>query len=188
VEIAAAHRIPGTEGYGTDPLLNKIYEPGEVWRLTMSAAEKAATTALADVMLPKDALGPSASELRVPDFIDEWVSAPYPAQQAVRPEILEGLAWLDAEAGRQFQRTFAALEDAQQRAICDAICDPEKAAAEFRLAAVFFQSFRALAMGAYYTTPEGWKAIGYEGNVALLQFDGPPPEILAKLGLEQTVV
>jgi hypothetical protein len=187
VEIAAAHRIPAREGYGTDPDLNKVYEPGEVWPLTMSAAEKGATRALADVLLPEDELGPAASAVRVPDFIDEWVSAPYPAQQGVRPVILEGLAWLDAEAARRFGKQFSELEPSQQHAICDEVCDLERAAAEFKTAAHFFRAFRSLAMGAYYSTPEGWKAIGYEGNVALTSFAGPPPEVLEKLGLEQTV-
>ena len=42
-------------------------------------------------------------------------------------------------------------------------------------------------MGAYYGTPKGWKAIGYVGNMPLPALDGPPQEVLDKLGLEQTV-
>lgn len=187
VDVAAAHRLPTGKGYGTDPELNKIYQPGEVWALTLTKAEKKAATALADVLLPADDLGPAASELRVPDFIDEWVSAPYPAQKAVRPVILDGLKWLDQESKRRFQNDFAALSEAQQGAICDDICDQPNAAAAFKSAAGFFLSFRSLAMGAYYSTLEGWKAIGYVGNVASQTFDGPPPEVLKKLGLEQTV-
>ena len=151
------------------------------------ADAKAAASALGDVILPADDLGPAASALRVPDYIDEWISAPYPAQQAIRPVILDGLGWLDAEAGKRFQADFAKLTAVQQAAICDDICDPAKAKPEFRAAAKFFSAFRGLAMGAYYATPEGWKAIGYVGNVASATFEGPPPEVLAKLGLEQTV-
>ena len=55
------------------------------------------------------------------------------------------------------------------------------------MVASFFSRFRSLAAGAYYGTPEGWKAIGYIGNIPLPSFDGPPPEVLAKLGVEQTV-
>ena len=33
---------------------------------------------------------PSASSLGVPDFVDEWVSAPYPDQVKDRPIILDG--------------------------------------------------------------------------------------------------
>jgi hypothetical protein len=78
-----------------------------------------ATVALVDVMFPEGHLGPSASSLRVPDYIDEWVSAPYPAQQKVRPVILDGLDALDAESVKRFKRPFAKLKPAQQSAICD---------------------------------------------------------------------
>ena len=42
-------------------------------------------------------------------------------------------------------------------------------------------------MGAYYSTQEGWKAIGYIGNVPTATFDGPSQEVLDKLGVTQTV-
>ena len=59
--------------------------------------------------------------------------------------------------------------------------------AEFKKAAAFFSKFRSLAASAYYGTEAGWKALGYVGNVSLVTFDGPPPEVLAMLGVEQTV-
>ena len=58
---------------------------------------------------------------------------------------------------------------------------------EFRKAAEFFNRFRSLCAAAYYATPPGWEAIGYVGNVALAKFDGPPPEVLERLGVTQTV-
>ena len=54
---------------------------------------------------------------------------------------------------------------------------------EFATASQFFKKFRDLTAGGYYTTPEGMKDIGYVGNVPLATFDGPPPEVLRKLGL-----
>lgn len=185
--LAGAEVAVAAEGYGTDPELNKIYSPGDVWPLTMTAKQKQAATALADVILPADDLGPAASEVRVSDYIDEWVSAPYPSQQGIRPRILDGLGWLDEESEKRFGKEFEGLEDKQKTAICDDVCDQAKAKPEFKKAASFFHNFRNLAMGAYYSTPEGWKAIGYVGNTPLLTFDGPPPEVLKKLGIEQTV-
>jgi hypothetical protein len=41
-----------------------------------------------------------------------------------------------------------------------------------------------LTVGGFYTTPEGMRDLGYVGNVALARFDGPPPEVLRKVGLE----
>lgn len=49
--------------------------------------------------------------------------------------------------------------------------------------AAFFKRFRDLAFGAWCTTPEGMKAIGYVGNAPSGTFDGPPPEALKHVGL-----
>ena len=37
----------------------------------------------------------------MPDFIDEWVSAPYEAQQKDAKVIRAGLAWIDGEAKKR---------------------------------------------------------------------------------------
>ena len=95
----------------------------------------------------------------------------------------KGLAWLEAESTRRFQKDFTSLDDQQKTAICDDICFVPKAKPEFREAAQFFAKMRNLTAGGFYTTPEGWKDIGYVGNVALAEFPGPPPEVLKHLGL-----
>lgn len=176
---------PAAKGYGTDPKVNGYYEPGDFWPLTLTVAQRRTTTALADLILPADHLGPAASTLRVHDFIDEWISAPYPAQRRDRATILRGLDWLERESYRRFESEFPALDDARKRAICDDICHLETAKPKLRTAALFFQRFRAIAAGAYYATEPGWRAIGYIGNVSLTRFEGPPREVLVRLGLER---
>jgi hypothetical protein len=94
---------------------------------------------------------------------------------------------MEEEAQRRFQKKFAALSSAEQSAIADDICLASAAKPEFRKAAAFFAKFRTLAASAYYGTEAGWKAIGYVGNMALARFDGPPQEVLDRLGVEQTV-
>jgi len=183
----AATPVTSAKGYGTDPDLTGHYEPGDFWPLSFNAAQRQVVTALADLILPADQLGPAASELRVPDFIDEWISAPYPKQLADRKKILPGIEWLDKESHARFTKEFAKLAESQMRAIIDDICWPPDAKPAHKKAASFFQTFRNIAAGAYYSTEPGWKAIGYVGNVALLGFNGPPPEVLKKLGVEQTV-
>jgi Gluconate 2-dehydrogenase subunit 3 len=177
----------GARPYGTDPDLMKIYNRGDVWPLTLTEPQRRTVTALCDVILPADHLGPAASAVGVPAFIDEWVSAPYPLQQADRPIILDGLASLETESKKRFTQEFSALTPAQQQAICDDICNTETARPEFKPAAAFFAQFRSIAAGGYFSTPEGWKAIGYVGNIPTATFDGPPKEVLEKLGVEQTV-
>jgi Gluconate 2-dehydrogenase subunit 3 len=187
-ELAAKQPDPLYKGgYGMDPNLTKTYKPGEVWPLTFTDAQKETATALADTVLPKDHLGPAASELGVVEMLDEWVSAPYPQQKDDRPVILDGLAWLEGESMKRFTMSFTDLSGEQKRAICDDICYPAEAKPEFKNAAEFFTRFRSLCAGAYYATPPGWEAIGYVGNVALPSFDGPPPEVLQRLGVTQTV-
>lgn len=179
--------LPAGIGYGTDPDLLKTYKPGDLWPLTLTASQRATAIALADVILPKDDIGPAASELGVVDMLDEWISAPYEQQQLDREPVVSGLNWLDAESKTRFQNSFAKLDATQQHAICDDICFVEAAKPDFRKPAEFFEKFRSISAAAYYSTPEGWKAIGYVGNVALEKFDGPPEEVLKKLGVTQTV-
>ena len=182
-EFPASAQTPAAKGYGSDPDLTKLYKPGDIWALTFSAAEKKTAVALADVIFPADDLGPAASALRVTDYVDEWVSAPYPQMQADRAPVLAGLAWLEAESQRRFAKDFAALSAEQHRAICDDICWPEDAKPEFAKASQFFILFRGLCAAAFYGTQEGWKALGFIGNTPLPTFDGPPKEVLEKLGL-----
>lgn len=174
---------PSGKGYGSDPDLLKDYKPGDVWPLTFTDVQRQNAAALCDVILPADDKGPSASSVRVHDFIDEWVSAPYPGHDADRKLILDGLAWLDQEAQKRFKADFVNLVLRQKNQICDDICYLPNAKPEFRQAAQFFRRFRDLASGGYYTTPEGMKDIGYVGNVAMEKFAGPPPEVLKRLGL-----
>ncbi len=185
--FAAPAPVVTAKGYGTDPELMKIYKPGDFWPLTFTAEQRKTVVALADVMFPEDHLGPAASTLRVPDYMDEWISAPYPIQQKDRAALLPGLQWIEDESKKRFNADFASLTEAQKHAICDDICGAVPVKAELKKGAAFFSKFRSLAASAYYGTEAGWKALGYVGNISLPTFDGPPPEVLAKLGVEQTV-
>jgi len=170
-------------GYGTDPDLTKEWRPGGPWPLTLGVDARLTTIALCDLIIPADDHSPAASSVGVVDFIDEWISAPYPQQRADREIILPGLMWIEAEARSRFAKAFAAVTDAQRAAIANDICSAGKAATNFAVAAKFFAKFRDLTAGGFYTTPVGMKDIGYVGNVPLEKFDGPPLEVLKKLGL-----
>ena len=174
---------PAATGYGSDPDLVRAYRPGDVWPLTLSGVQRRTAAVLCNVILPDDGRSPSAESIGVVDFIDEWVSAPYPRQLEDRPIVLEGLAWMDAEALLRFEKYFAQLSDAQQHAICDDICLERNAKPKFVRAAAFFARYRDLTVGGFYSTPTGWKDIGYIGNIPLTRFEGPPEDLLQKLGL-----
>lgn len=167
-------------GTSTDPdLLN----PTVPWEPILTAEEMQTVSALCDVIIPADDRSPSASEVGVPDFINEWVSAPMPRQQNDLIAIRGGLVWLDTESQERFEARFADLTREQQHAICEDIKYTKTAAPEFAAGARFFRLFRNLTASGFYTTKQGMDDLQYLGNVALPRFDGPPPEVLRFLGL-----
>jgi hypothetical protein len=182
-DAAARDLAMGQAGYGTDPNLLKEWKPGGPWPLTLSDNARLTTAALCDLIIPADEVSPAASAVGVVDFIDEWVSAPYPQQRGDREIILPGLIWIEAEALRRSGKSFHTLNNGQKAAIADDICSTVNAATQFTAAAKFFAKFRDLTAGGFYTTPVGMKDIGYVGNVPLDKFDGPPLEVLKKVGL-----
>lgn len=179
----ASHPADLAVGYGTDPDLVAVHRAGEWWPLLLTAAQKKTARALCDLIIPADAHSPAASDVGVVDFIDEWVSAPYPQQVRDLSIIRDGFEWINARSRRRFGREFAMLEAVQQRGICDAICNLGTAAPVDREAAVFFSRFRTLTAGGFYSTPIGRHDLGYIGNVAMAKFEGPALELLVKLGL-----
>jgi hypothetical protein len=175
---------PATKGYGLDPLLNQEYAPGAFWPLTMTEHQRLTSAALCALIIPAEGSVPSAANLKVHDFIDEWISSPYPDQKGDRETILDGLAWIDREARSRFGTEFARLTAAQMCAIADDICHAPDAKPEFAAGAKFFARFRDLTAGGFFSTPEGMTDVGYVGNMPLIEFKGPPPEVLARLGIE----
>ena len=174
---------PATKGYGHDALLNAEYQPGAFWPLTMTDAQRRTAAALCAAIIPAEGSVPSAADLHVHDFIDEWISSPYPDQRGDRAIVLGGLAWINEETRRRFGKDFADLDEKQVKAVCDDLCHAPDAKPEHAEGARFFAKFRDLTASGFFTTPEGMKDIGYVGNTPLAEFKGPPPEVLAKLGL-----
>ena len=172
-------------GYGTDPDLAKSFRPGDIWPLTLTPAQRRLAAVLSDLVIPADAHSPSASAAGIVDFLDEWVSAPYPDCQVDRRTVLEGFAWLDAEGRRRFGRDFADLEPPQQIQMCDEICRFTGARGAQGAAESFFARYRDLTAGGFYSSPLGRTDLGYVGNLRRTQFSGPPAALLEKLGLPE---
>jgi hypothetical protein len=171
------------KGYGTDPNLVKSYRSGQLWPLTFTVAQRRCAAALCGLIIPADEHSPSAAELEVHLFIDEWISAPYPAHAKDKALIVDGLAWLNAETQRRFKHRFDQATLAEQQAIADEICLVSKAAPERADAAKFFARFRDLTAGGFYTTPQGTKDLGFAGNTPSAEFAGPPAAVLKIVGV-----
>lgn len=186
--IAAPHETaPAPAAYPTrysfhDPDFSKpVTGP---WERLLTAEEVAVITILADLILPKDENGPAASEIGVPDLINEWVSAPYEEQRETREVIRGGIAWLNTESFRRHGKGVAELSVGQQTALLDDIA-AQPVQAEHRIGGLFFKEFRQLCLGGYYTHSATWKQLGYIGNVSVGgPYPGVPPEVIKQFGLE----
>lgn len=164
-------------GYGSDPNLLQRPVP---WSRTLSAQQLAALAVLCDIVLPAEPPHPAASKIGVHDFLDEWVSAPYPRMQADGAVIVSGLAMLEEAARRDGSTPFAQLDTDRQITLFDDSCGTPATEA-------FARRLIELVCDGYYTTREGHNALGYVGNVALASFPGTPPEVMRHLesALEQ---
>ena len=170
--LPAAIRGADAEGYGRDPDLR---HPQVTWPLTLDPEQKTAVSALADVLLPAEEGSPAASALGVPDFLDEWISAPYPQQRADREVILAGLTTIQSQtplAGPN--ATSAEALVARLSALAAAGREPQ---------AHFFSRLRNICLIGYYTSMSGVAQLGYVGYQPSATFKGPPPDVLALLGV-----
>ncbi len=164
----------------TDP---NLLNPTVPWGRTLNQEELRTLAALCDEIIPADERSPSASAVKLPDFVDEWVSAPYPTQKVDKDLIREGLGWLKAESQKRFQHDFHELSGDQRAAISDDICYLPKAPAGYERAAEFFARVRDLTASGFFTTMQGMKDLQYVGNMPLATFNGAPPEVLKRLHL-----
>lgn len=147
-----------------------------------TAEEYATVTVLADLTLPADARGPSASEAGVPAFLDFVMSEEMDNQERMRT----GLAWLDSESRTRFGESFVAITEAQQKAILDDIAWPKQAKPAFAEAAEFFNEFRNLTATGYWSSQVGVEDLRYIGNTFVSEWTGCPTPQLKKLGVSYT--
>jgi gluconate 2-dehydrogenase gamma chain len=136
---------------------------------------------LSDYVIPRDARSGSATDAKVPEFMD-FLMSDRDASQTNKDAMRGGLAWMDNESRRRFGRTFVTASDAQRRQILDDIAFPRKAKPEFSHGVAFFTRFRDLTASGFFSSAMGWKDVQYIGNV-FHHWDGCPPAALEKLGV-----
>jgi hypothetical protein len=160
-------------GYGTDPNLMQAAVP---WPKTLSPAQLETAAAICDTILPAEGSWPAPSAVGIQHFIDEWVSAPYSEQEGDRRLLLNGFAWVEAEATRLHGRRYASLDEAPRAAILAAAPKADAKGGEF------LSRMKFLTTGAYYTSEQGIAELGYIGNEAISgDYPGPTAEALAHL-------
>lgn len=145
--------------------------------------EMATITILGDIIIPKDDISGSASDAKVPEFM-EYIVKDMPEHQT---PMRGGLRWLDMQCLNRFDKAFKDCSKDQQMAVVDDIAWPERAKDKPWLTqgVAFFNLMRNLTATGFYTTQIGYTDIGYVGNVPN-QWNGVPQDVLKQYGLAYT--
>jgi len=156
--------------------------------------EMATIAILADIIIPKDDVSGSATDAKVPDFI-EFIVKDMPQHQV---PMRGGLRWLDIQSMKRFGKTFKDAEQKQQMEIVDEIAYPvyiDKEHPENSMnpdrtikpgmeqGVSFFNLMRNLTATGFYTSEIGVKDLGYVGNRPN-KWNGVPDDVLKQYGLE----
>ena len=161
---------------------NKVelaYEKELLTKEKFFTEEEMATIAiLVDIIIPKDEVSGSATEAKVPEFI-EFIVKDMPSHQT---PMKGGLRWLDMQCLKKYEKAFKDCTQTQQMEMVDAIAWPEKAKPGMSQGVKFFNLLRNLTATGFYTSAIGVKDLGYAGNTPN-QWNGVPDEVLKQYGV-----
>lgn len=138
-------------------------------------------TILGDIIIPKDIVSGSASDAKVPDFI-EFIVKDKPEHQL---PMRGGLRWLNMQCLTRYKNSFAECTFKQQMEMIDEIAWPKKAKPEMKPGVKFFNLMRNLTATGFYTSEIGVKDVGYIGNTPN-QWNGVPDDVLKQYNLAYT--
>ncbi|HEY2720226.1 MAG TPA: gluconate 2-dehydrogenase subunit 3 family protein [Chitinophagaceae bacterium] len=157
--------------------------------------EMATITVLADIIIPKDDVSGSASDAKVPEFID-FIVQDMPEHKT---PLRGGLRWLDIQCFKRYEKSFVDSDHPQQMEVVNDIAYPEieysdekgnkikkgtvKAGMEPGVA--FFDLLRNLTATGFYTSEIGIKDVGYLGNTPS-QWNGVPDDVLKQYNVAYT--
>jgi len=141
--------------------------------------EMATITILGDIIIPKDEKSGSASDAKVPEFI-EFIVKDIPTHQV---PMRGGLRWLDMQCLKRYNASFVTASKQQQLEMVTDIAYPEKVKPGMQPGVSFFNRMRDLTASGFFTTEIGVKDLGYVGNQPN-KWEGVPMDILKQYGLE----
>jgi gluconate 2-dehydrogenase gamma chain len=140
--------------------------------------EMATIGILADIIIPKDDVSGSATDAKVPDFI-EFIVKDMPEHQI---PMRGGLRWLDMQCLTKYGQSFRDSNQQQKMEMVDAIAWPKKAKPDMHQGVSFFNLMRNLTATGFYTSEIGVKDVGYMGNTPN-QWNGVPADVLKQYGV-----
>jgi len=126
-------------------------------------------TRLADLIIPPEGGAPGGAAAGAPEFIDLLCSGANRLAQTW----LGGLAWLNSASFKRFETSFLQAKPEQQTALLDLIAYRKNESPELAPGIRFFDWARRMVVDAYFTSPAGTKAIGFQGNVGMQTFQVP---------------
>ena len=144
-----------------------------------NAHEMSTITVLGDIIIPKDEISGSASDAKVPEFI-EFIVKDMPDHQV---PMRGGLRWLDMQCLKRYGHAFVECKTAEQLEIINEIAFPDKAKPEMQPGVAFFDRMRSLTASGFFTSKMGMDDLGYVGNRPH-KWQGVPAEVLKQYGLE----
>src|SRR5256714_1252222 len=144
-----------------------------------SPAEFRTVGILADMIIPRDERSGSATDAGVPEFMDFTMTDRPHNQKWMR----DGLAWIDGQSTTRFGKPFADASAAQREHILNDIAWPVRAPAAMADGVAFFNGFRDLTSSGFWSSRVGVKDLRYIGSTFNPNWNGCPPEALAKLGV-----
>lgn len=142
---------------------------------------------LADYIIPADDRSGSATDAKVPEYMDFLLSDPE-ASDSSKTAMRGGLGWLDFECVERFGTNFVKSTDGERRQVLDDIAWPKKASKDKSQGVAFFNRFRDLTASGFFSSEMGWKDVRFVGNVFNPNWNGCPPEAMAKLGVSQELM
>jgi hypothetical protein len=136
---------------------------------------------LCDLIIPADDRSGSATQAKVPEFIDDWIAfrKQQDGNENLQALIFGGLMWLDRESNEKFEKPFADASPDQQKQLLDRVAYPEKAAKEDHAWVRFFNEFRDLTVSGFFSSKMGVADLPYLGNTAVAEWKGCDPKVWA---------
>ena len=166
------NRMPEEKAYESKLRSEKaFFTPGEI----------ASITSLGDIIIPRDEVSGSASDARVPAFI-EFIVKDMPEHQT---PLRGGLRWLDMQCLNRYEKSFKDCTPQQQMEMVDRIAWPKNAKPDMAQGVAFFSLVRNLVATGFYTTEMGGKDVGYISNTPN-QWNGVPADVLKKHNMAYT--
>ena len=164
----------------TRETLEKLAERGQQYQpKVFTPAEWRTARVLVDYVIPRDARSGSATDAKVPEFMDVFMET----RENMRTWMRTGLAWLDEECNKRFTKTFVDCDDAQRKAVLDDIAWPRRARQEMQAGVRFFNNFRNFTASGFWSSQMGVQDLQYMGNRPSATWNGCPAPALNKLGV-----